>query len=149
MVDDRAALEPRPGMIISVLTRQDVVVMDPGRFMGAARRAFRAENPEVSEAEAGAHVGDVYDAVNALMDRYGSIASDPADRAAGATPRRRMHGRFGLLPGDRVSDRPDGLSPAGEMSLILLDEPMPLQDYGCFMTRSNDEIFGALARRAD
>jgi len=84
-----------------------------------------------------------------LIDRYGSIASDHADVAAGATPQRRVHGGFGLFPGDRVPDRPDGLSPAGEMSLILLDEPMPLQDYGCFMTRSNDEIFGALARRAD
>jgi len=66
--------------------------MDPERLMIAARRAFRAENPEVSESEACAHVGDVYDAVNALIDRYGSIASDHADVAAGATPQRRMHG---------------------------------------------------------
>src|SRR4051812_5881494 len=47
LVDDRAAPEPRQGMIISVLTRQDVVVMDPERLMTAARRAFREENPDV------------------------------------------------------------------------------------------------------
>jgi hypothetical protein len=64
--------------------------MDPDRLMIAARRAFRAENPDVSEVEACAHVGDVYDAVNALMDRYGSIeprtmpTSPPALHLSGA-----------------------------------------------------------------
>src|SRR5690348_1489501 len=100
MADDPAATEPHQGMIISVLTRRDVVVMDPDRFMAAARRAFQAENPEIAEADIAAHVADVYDAVNALMDRYGSIASEHAEVAGGATPRRHMSGGFGLLPGD-------------------------------------------------
>jgi hypothetical protein len=47
-----------------------------------------------------------------------------------------------------VTDRPDGLSPAGGMSLIVLNEPQPLQDYGCSLP-DNDTIFGAPARRAD
>ncbi|WP_404867919.1 hypothetical protein ACI1MP_05825 [Kitasatospora griseola] len=30
-------------------------------------------------------------------------------------------------------DRPDGLSPAGELKSIVLNDPQPLQDYGCFI----------------
>lgn len=37
------------------------------------------------------------------------------------------------LPGARVTDRADGLSPAGLIQEVVLDEPMPLQDYGCFL----------------
>jgi hypothetical protein len=134
-------------MVITVLTRQDVVVMDPRRFLGAARRAYRAGDPEVTEDEAVQAVSDVYDAVDALIDRYGSVASEHPDVAAGATPQRRMRGGVGLPPGDRMEDRPDGLSPAGAMSMILIDESQPLQDYGCFMPDAA-ELFTLPARRA-
>ena len=66
-------------------------------------------------------------AVDALMDQYDALASDRPDVAAGATPRPGMHGGDGLLPGDRVHDRPDGLSPAGTMCLIRLDQPRTLR----------------------
>ena len=35
------------------------------------------------------------------------------------------------LAGMRVSDRRDGLSPAGWLQQVVLDDPQPLQDYGC------------------
>ncbi|MFI5888513.1 hypothetical protein ACIA5D_00150 [Actinoplanes sp. NPDC051513] len=146
MTDDDAGIPPRRGMVISVLTRQDVVVMDPDRFLAAARRAYRAQDPDITEDEAAQTINDVYDAVNALMDLYGSIGSDHPDVAAGSTPRRRMHGGVGLLPKDRVHDRPDGLSPAGAISLILLDEEHTIQDYGCFLPE-DDGIFTVLLRR--
>ena len=37
MADDVPLEQPRPGMTISVRTRHDVVVMDPERFLAAAR----------------------------------------------------------------------------------------------------------------
>ena len=41
-------------------------------------------------------------------------------------------GRGGRLPGERVTDRPDGLSPAGWVQEIVLGERTALQDFGCF-----------------
>jgi hypothetical protein len=70
----------RAGVVISVLTRQDVVVMDPERFLAAARRAYRTDHPG---ADADVEVAGVYDAVAALLDRYGSVASEHPDVAAG------------------------------------------------------------------
>jgi hypothetical protein len=42
-------------------------------------------------------------------------------------------GAGGPLPGVRVDDRSDGLSPAGWLQQVVLTEPRPLQDYGCFL----------------
>ncbi|MBB4697944.1 hypothetical protein [Paractinoplanes abujensis] len=128
--DDQAASQPRAGMVISVRTRQDVVVIDPDRFLAAARRAYRTDNPDADVREAETVIADVYDAVSALIERYGSLTSDHPDVAGGAHPRPVMHGGFGLLPGDRVINRPDGLSPAGTLQTIELDVPT-LQSYGC------------------
>jgi hypothetical protein len=110
-MDDGAGepVTPIEGMTISIRTRQDI---------------------EEAAAEA---VVSVYDAVHALLDRYGELASDHPDVAAGATPIRHMHGGVGLMPGERVGNRPDGLSPAGSVTQIVLGEPRPLQDYGCFL----------------
>jgi hypothetical protein len=137
MADDDG-VQPRPGMVIHVVTRQDVVVVDPQRFLASARHAYRADNPDAGEEESVRAVADVYDAVYALIDRYGSLASEDPAVAAGATPRRQMSGGLGLLPGDRVGDRPDGLSPAGEISQIAIDRSRPLQDYGCSLPDSVD-----------
>ncbi|MBF8188542.1 hypothetical protein ITP53_23005 [Nonomuraea sp. K274] len=108
---------PAPGMTISIRSRRDVVVVDPDRFMAAARQAYRAANPGLTEAEAAEAVVDVYDAVHALLDRDGRLVPDGPERTR---------------PGVRVHDRPDGLSPAGWEEQIVIDDPMPLQDYGCF-----------------
>jgi hypothetical protein len=70
-------------------------------------------------------VADVCDAVHALLDRDGDLASDAV---AGE-----WVGVGGPLPGVRVSDRPDGLSPAGRLQEVVLNDPLPLQDYGCFL----------------
>jgi hypothetical protein len=131
MADDLAGPLPHQGLIISVLTRHDVVVVDPERFMAAARQACKADNPGITDAGLAALVADVYDAVGALIDRYGSLASEDPDVAAGATPRRHVHGGIGLLSGDLVLDRPDGLSPAGEIGQISVDVQRTLQSYGC------------------
>jgi hypothetical protein len=130
------------GMVISVVTREDVVVMDPDRFLAAARRAYRSDNSDLTEDDAVAFVVDVYDAVSALLDRYGSLASADPEVAAGGTTRTRMSGGFGYLPGDRVTGRADGLSPAGSITKILLARPRPLQDYGCFLP-GDEELFSA------
>lgn len=130
----------RTGMVISVRTRQDVVVVDPDRFLAAARRAYLAENEGVSEQGTRAAVADVYDAVSALIDRYGSLVSDHPEVAAGASEPQHMHGGVGLVPGGRVTDRPDGLSPAGEISTIVLQGPT-LQSYGCFLPDDLDTLF--------
>jgi hypothetical protein len=144
MANDQAPL-PRRGMVISILTRRDAVIMDPARFMVAARRAFQKQNPACTDDEATLHVADVYSAVHALIDQYGSIASEHPDVAAGATERRHLSGGVGLLPGDRVHDRPDGLSPAGDVSHVSIDVPRPLQDYGCFLP-DDEELFGRPGR---
>ncbi|MFJ9519965.1 hypothetical protein ACIRPK_17110 [Kitasatospora sp. NPDC101801] len=115
---------PTAGMTISVRMRQDVVVVDPERLVTAARAALRETDPEMTEERAAEFIGDVYDAVWALMDRFGRLAADvPAST-----------GR----PGQRVLDRPDGLSPAGERQQIVLNDPLPLQDYGCLMPEGYD-----------
>ncbi|MEO3860454.1 hypothetical protein ABGB08_36605 [Acrocarpospora sp. B8E8] len=111
-------------MTISVRTRQDVVIVDPARFMAAARAAYRDLHPDVSEEAAAESVADVYDAVGILLDRLGRLAADAPEM---------LIGRGGLPPGRRVLDRPDGLSPAGELQQIVLNDPIPLQDYGCFL----------------
>ncbi|WP_111871466.1 hypothetical protein [Actinomadura craniellae] len=114
---------PAEGMTISVRTRRDVVIVDPERFLATARQAYRDLHPDATEESAAETVRDVYDAVHVLLDRFGRLADDAPDM---------MIGRGGPLPGRRVPDRPDGLSPAGELQQIVLDDPRPLQDYGCF-----------------
>ncbi|MFB6893243.1 hypothetical protein ACFCX4_28460 [Kitasatospora sp. NPDC056327] len=111
-------------MTISLRTRQDVVVVDPDRFVAAARAAYREAFPTISEERAAEEIRDVYDAVWAMVDRFGRLAPD-------AEP-------FGGLPGVRIPDRPDGISPAGELKQIVLNDPRPLQDYGCFMPEDFD-----------
>jgi len=134
-------------MVITILTREDVVVTDPDRFMAAARRAYQRQHPDVGAREVEAAVSDVYDAVHQMIDTYGSVASDHPDVAAGATPRPTMHGGSGLLPGDRVHDRPDGLSPSGRITEIVLGEQTTVQDYGCFLPETV-ELFAGPARRS-
>jgi hypothetical protein len=136
--DDDPPVMPVEGMTISVRSRQDVVIVDPQRFLAAARRAYRQLYPDVTEEAAAEAITDVYDAVHTLLDRYGELASDDPEVAAGATPIRRISGGVGLMPGERVRDRPDGLSPAGTIGEIVLDEPHPLQDYGCFFPEDRD-----------
>ncbi|MGI5233693.1 hypothetical protein [Actinoallomurus sp. CA-142502] len=114
---------PAAGMTISIRTRRDVVIVDPERFLASAREAFRELNglPEDSAVE---EISDVFDAVHALLDRFGRLVPDAAPT---------MVGYGGPRPGERVLDRLDGLSPAGELEHIVLDDPRPLQDYGCFL----------------
>jgi hypothetical protein len=112
-------------MTISIRTRRDVVVVDPDRFLTAARQALRDRDPGLTDAEAADAVADVYDAVHALLDRDGALAADAIDGEG--------IGVAGRLPGVRVRDRPDGLSPAGWLQLVVLNDPQPLQDYGCFL----------------
>src|SRR5688500_5280506 len=106
-------------MTISVRTRRDVVVVDPERFMAAARAAYRELNPGLTDAEGAEAVAAGPAAASALIARDGALA--PESSRAGRPP----------LPGVRVPDRPDGLSPAGRVQELVLDEPQPLQDYGC------------------
>lgn len=100
-----------------------MVIVDPERFLAAARAAFR-ESHRLPQDAVVTEIADVYDAVHALLDRFGRLTPD-------APPG--LLGRDGPRPGERVPDRPDGLSPAGEIQHITLDEPRPLQDYGCFL----------------
>jgi len=119
------AVAPKAGLMISVRTRRDVVVVDPDRFLTAARQALRDSNPGLSDAEAAEAVADVYDAVHALLDRDGALAAD----AMGDE----LIGVGGRLPGVRVVDRTDGLSPSGWLQQVVVNDPQPLQDYGCFL----------------
>ncbi len=107
------------GMVISVRTRRDVVIMDPEKFLAAARAAYK----ELHGGEE-ADIADVVEAVHVLLDRFGRLAGD-----AGEMPL----GRGGPRPGERVQGRADGVSPAGQVSQIVLGDPQPLQDYGCFV----------------
>ncbi|WP_433125101.1 hypothetical protein ACQPWW_21750 [Micromonospora sp. CA-240977] len=116
---------PTAGMMISIRTRRDVVVVDPDRFLAAARQALRDRSPGLSDAEAAEAITDVYDAVHALLDRDGTLAADAVDGE--------RVGVGGLRPGVRVSGRTDGLSPAGWLHGVVLDDESPLQDYGCFL----------------
>ncbi|TMR89201.1 hypothetical protein [Nonomuraea basaltis] len=68
-------------------------------------------------------IRDVYDAAHVLLDRFGRLTADAPET---------LNGRCGSQPGRRVLDRPDGLSPAGDLQQIVLEDPKPLQDYGCF-----------------
>ncbi|MEU3404984.1 hypothetical protein ABZ766_13700 [Streptomyces sp. NPDC006670] len=106
-------------MTISVRMRQDVVIVDPERFLASAREAYRELSPGVTEETACESVNDVYEAVFVLLERFGRLAADASNALTG-------------LPGQRTLDRSDGLSPAGERSQVVLNDPMPLQDYGCF-----------------
>lgn len=112
-------------MTISIRTRRDVVVVDPDRFMAAARQALRHRSPGMTDAEAAEAVADVYDAVHAILDRDGALAADAANDG--------VVGIGGPLPGVRVRDRTDGLSPAGRLQQVVIDDGQPLQDYGCFL----------------
>ena len=121
-------------MVISVRTRRDVVVVDPDRFLSAARAACRELNPELTEAQAAAEVVDVYDAVQALLERDGQlVGEDLTSGVPGA-------GHRAPLPGVRVLDRADGLSAAGWLQEFVLNEQRPLQDYGCFLP---EEVFAS------
>jgi hypothetical protein len=99
-------------MTISIRTRRDVIVVDPERFLAAARAAAH-----------GQEITGVHDAVHALLDRDGELV--PGIDGAGFS---RGVGR----PGALIDDRPDGLSPAGRIEQIVLEDPEPLQNYGCF-----------------
>ncbi|MDP4511345.1 hypothetical protein [Nonomuraea turcica] len=117
---------PTAGMTISVRTRRDVVIVDPERFLASARAAYHDLYPEASRESAAENVRDVYDAVHVLLDHFGRLAADAPE-----TMIRCGHGE--PQPGQRVLDRPDGLSPAGELQRIILGDQRPLQDYGCFL----------------
>jgi hypothetical protein len=123
------AVAPKAGMMISIRTRRDVVVVDPDRFLATARQALRDRHPGLSEAAATEAVADVYDAVHALLDRDGDLAADAVDNE--------MVGVGGPLPGVRVSDRSDGLSPAGRLQQVVFDDAQPLQDYGLLPSRGS------------
>ncbi|MFI0357086.1 hypothetical protein [Actinomadura sp. 9N407] len=112
------------GMTVSVRSRHDVVVVDPDRFLAAARQAFRELNPEVTEDEAARTIVDLYDAAHALLERHGRLGPIQPAPSVGSGAR---------SPGERVLDAPDGLSPAGEIFQVVLNEAMPLQDHGCFL----------------
>jgi hypothetical protein len=96
------------GMTISIRTRQDVVVVDPQQFLAAARRAYRELDPDITDEAAAEAVVSVYDAVHTLLDRYGELASDHPDIAAGATPIRHMHGGVVLMPATGSTTGPTG-----------------------------------------
>ena len=59
------------GMTISVRSRRDVVVVDPERFLAAARRALQDLDPSLTEAQAAQAITGISDAVFALLDRDG------------------------------------------------------------------------------
>jgi hypothetical protein len=125
---------PSVGMTISVRVRRDVVVVDPQRFLAAARRAYRELNPDVSEAEVAEVIVDAVDAAYALLERFGQLAPDDPDgmwgRATVGDTSPGDAGRTGA--GGRDLERPDGLSPAGWRTHVVLNDAMSLQDYGCF-----------------
>ncbi|GAA5200486.1 hypothetical protein GCM10023322_78480 [Rugosimonospora acidiphila] len=113
-------------------------MVDPARFLAAARQALRDRDPLLTDAAAAEAVADVYDAVHTLLDRDGALAADAlADEVLGPG---------GRLPGARIEDRADGLSPAGFLQEIVLDEVRPLQDYGCFLP---EDPFAVLRDRDD
>ncbi|HJP74351.1 MAG TPA: hypothetical protein VJ914_08785 [Pseudonocardiaceae bacterium] len=117
---------PVEGVTISIRVRRDLVVVDPERFLAAAQAACRELNPDVTEAGARDAVANAYDAVYALIDRDWPVAGSIWPELG-----RVEVGRGAPLPGVRVADRPDGLSPAGILVELKLNEPRRLQDYGC------------------
>jgi hypothetical protein len=128
---------PTAGMTISLRVRRDLVIVDPDRFVAAARDAYCALYPGTSQASATEAIVDVYDAVHALLDRDDMVRAETGDPATQIWPisDQMEVGRGGLRPGSRITDRSDGLSPAGWISHIVLNESQPLQDYGCFLPR--------------
>jgi hypothetical protein len=135
---DEAAEAPVPalreGMVISVRVREDVVVVDPGRFLAAARQAYQAKNPSTTDEDVRRAVTNVYDAAYALIERYGSLASNHPEVAGSGSAATHISPR---RPGITV-DRPDGLSPAGGLSTIELDVAT-LHSQGCFLDL--DQVF--------
>lgn len=117
---------PVSGMTISIRSRRDVVVVDPAKLLAAARQALRDLRPDLTDAEAAAAIGDVYDAVHALLDRDGQLAGENIGEVIEV-------GHGAALPGARTHDRADGLSPAGWLQHIAVGRETPLQDYGCFL----------------
>ncbi|MCU7827045.1 hypothetical protein [Kitasatospora sp. DSM 101779] len=111
---------PTAGMVVSVRTRQDVVIADPERFLAAARAAHRELTPDATEETAAEYVQDVRDAVFVLLERFGRLTAEPHPAPPGG-------------PGLPAADRPDGLSPAGELTQLVFDDPSTLQGYGCFL----------------
>jgi hypothetical protein len=116
--EDEDAVTLHPGMVITVRTRHDVVIVDPDRFLAAARHAYPADNPGTIDDDLEGALQDPYYAVDALMDRYYILGSDHPEVAAGSSKPATMHGGLGLRPGRRIPDRPDGLSPAGTITHI-------------------------------
>ncbi|MBB2940640.1 hypothetical protein FB565_000344 [Actinoplanes lutulentus] len=131
--DEDESVTLQPGMVISIRSRHDVVIIDPDKFLTAARRAYLAYNPGADESELAVALADPYCAVDALINCYHTLASDDPELAAGSSEPPTMHGGVGLRPGQRVPDRPDGLSPAGMILSIEFGHHTPLQDYGCFL----------------
>lgn len=110
-------------MTVSVRTRRDVVIVDAERFLAAARAAYLTVHQDADETEAAEAVADVHDAAHALIECNGHLVAE------GTAPE---VGLGAPLPGERVPDRPDGLSPAGWLRAVVVDE-QPLQDYGCLV----------------
>ncbi|MFD9738594.1 hypothetical protein [Umezawaea sp. NPDC059074] len=127
--EEQAAPVPVAGMIISVRTRHDVVITDPEKFLATARQAYLDLNPETTEVEA--FVANVHDAAYAIIERDGRLVADEP-----------LHPPM-RVPGERVLDRPDGLSPAGTISEIKVDVPCTLQDYGCSLP---EDVFARPAK---
>lgn len=110
-------LLPEKDMIISVRMRRDVKIVDPQRFLAAARQAYRDLNPEADEDEAADVVTDVRDAVFALLDRFGQLAPDSL-----------------AVSGSQWDlDRADGMAPEGFHTTVVFDDPMTLREHGNFL----------------
>jgi hypothetical protein len=132
-VDDVISVDvpvaPTAGLTISVRTRRDVVIIDPEKFLAAARQALRDRNPDLTDSRAAEMLTDVTEAVCALLDRDGQLALDEH----GVVLNEPEFGPGARPPRARDLDRTDGLSPAGWLQQIVFDDPRPLQDYGCFL----------------
>jgi hypothetical protein len=128
MISMADPVAPVAGLTISIRTRRDVVIVDPEKFLAAARQALRDVNPDFTDAQVSEALTGVVDAVYALLDRDGQLGLDEH----GATMTEPEFGPGARRPGTRDLDRVDGLSPAGWLQQIVLDDPRPLRDYGCF-----------------
>lgn len=124
---------PAPGLVISIRVRRDLVVVDPDRFSAAARAAYRELNPDAGDAAAAKTVADVTDTVHTLLERALADIDSPLTRLLGRASSAPEVGRGAPAPGVRGTGGPDGLCPAGWLGEVVLGEPRPLQDYGCFL----------------